>query len=127
MRRLSNGAANVRADEVRRSGYGAIKSVHLMQTDNNVQPVMGRVHMVRVPGKAPSKHFMRDVLGDVNEGQKLLVTKGRRGPFAAQTGRSTVMDRSRHVSYRSRYGAMEITVSRGVHSTEVDALLSSSL
>ena len=118
------GIHDVRADEVRRSGYGAIKAVHLMQTDNNVQPVMGRVHMVRVPGKAPDKHFMRDVLGDVNEGQRVLKQRGRRGPFRDQTGRSTVMDRSRHVSYRKRAGAFEVTIRRGAIHSELQQLLS---
>ena len=118
------GIYDVRADEVRKGVYGAIKAVHLMQTDNNVQPLMGRVHMVRVPGKAPDKHFMRDVLGDANEGQRVLKQRGRRGPFRDQSGRSTVMDRSRHVSYRKRSGVFEVTVRRGAINAELQQLLS---
>ena len=117
------GRLGVRADRLR-GEYGAINHVHLLQTDNNVQPVMGQVHMVSVPGKAHSKHFMRDVHGDINEGQRVLKERARRGPFKDQSGRSTVMDRSAHISYRKRQGAFEITVRRGVINAELQQLLS---
>ena len=32
---------------IQQQNYEALNGVHLMQTDNNVQPVMGAVHMVR--------------------------------------------------------------------------------
>ena len=100
------------------------KFVHLMHTDNNVQRVMGAVHMVIPARNYSDKHFMIDLEGDINEGQKVLVERAKRGPFKQQGGRSTVMDRSAHVTYRKRAGAFEITVRRGVISGELQQLLS---
>ena len=118
------GVHDVRADEVRRSGYGAIKAVHLMQTDNNVQPVMGAVHMVSAGTNFHKKHFLFDVEGDINEGQKAIRQRARRGPFRDQNGRSLVMDQSAYVKYRKRGNAFEITVRRGVSNAEIQQLLS---
>ena len=85
---------------------------------------MGKVHMVHFGANPDEKHFLFDVEGDVNEGQKRLIAKGRRGPFAQSSGRSTIMDRSSHVLYRKRQGTLEITVSRGVITSELDLLFS---
>ena len=84
---------------------------------------MGKVHMVHFGANPNEKHFLFDVEGDVNEGQKRLVAKSRRGPFANSLGSSTVMDRSSHVLYRKRRGTFEITVSRGVVQSEIDLLM----
>ena len=106
------------------AGYAAVlNQVHLMQTDNNVQPVMGAVHIVRPPPMPHDKHFMVDMEGDINEGVKVLKQKGRRGPFGTSTGRSTVMDRSAHVTYRNRRGIYEITVRKGFSEQEIQLLL----
>lgn len=114
----------LRAEVLQQQNYEALNHVHLMQTDNNVQPVMGTVHMVRPARGFNDKHFMHDVEGDINEGQKVLVERSKRGPFKDRTGRSTVMDRSAHISYRKRAGLFEITVRRGVIGSELQQLLS---
>ena len=62
---------------------------------------------------------MVDVEGDINEGRRKLIQKGRRGPFAESSGRSTVMDSSAHVKYRNRRGVMEITVRRGEYEVQL--------
>ena len=95
----------------------------LLQTDNNVTPVMGAVHLVRAPLDFHQKHFMVDIEGDANEGRRKIVAKGRRGPFAKSKGPSTVMDSSAHVKYRNRRGIMEITVRRGATAYELQLLL----
>ena len=97
--------------------------MHLLQTDNNVAPVMGVVHMVRAQGIVHDKHFMHDMHGDINEGQRVIKERSRRGPFRDQKGPSTVMDSSAHITYRKRAGVFEITVRRGVNNTELDQLL----
>jgi len=114
----------LRAEIVQQNNYEALNGVHLLQTDNDVQPVMGAVHIVKPAEDFSDKHFMFDVEGDINEGQKVLVERSKRGPFRDQSGRSTVMDRSAHVTYRKRAGAFEITVRRGVIASEMRQLLS---
>jgi hypothetical protein len=59
---------------------------------------------------------------DANMGANNL-RHNKRGPFKTSTGRSRVMDRSRHVAYRRRGYAMEITVSRGVTDHEMETLI----
>ena len=122
--RFVGGRYTLAADNVRDQEFGRIQSRHLMQTDNNVAPVMGAVHMVRVPGVVHDKHFMHDVHGDINEGQRVIRERSRRGPFRDQKGPSTVMDSSTHVTYRKRSGVFEITVRRGVSNVELQQLLS---
>ena len=113
------------ADTVHPANYAAnISQVHLLQTDNNVAPVMGRVHMVRPDRDFADDHFMHDIEGDINEGQKTIVERSKRGPFRNQSGRSTIMDRSRHIVYRKRRGVFEITVRRGVISSELNQMMS---
>ena len=114
----------LQADVVHVQNYEALNHVHLLQTDDNVQPAMGAVHIVRPRAHFDDKHFMFDVEGDINEGQKALVERARRGPFKNQRGPSTVMDRSTHVTYRKRSGVFEITVRRGVSNSETQQLLS---
>jgi hypothetical protein len=114
----------LRAEVVLRQNYEALNGVHLMQTDNDVQPAMGAVHIVQPASNFSDKHFMYDVEGDINEGQKVLVERSKRGPFRQQSGRSTVMDRSAHVTYRKRAGAFEITVRRGAINAELQQMLS---
>ena len=60
---------------------------------------------------------------DANMGARKLRERSRRGPFKASSGRSRVMDRSAHVTYRRRGPALEITVRRGVTDYELDTLL----
>jgi hypothetical protein len=112
----------LRAEVVHQQNYEALNGVHLLQTDNNIAPAMGAVHMVQPAQDYNDKHFMHDINADINEGQKVLVEKSRRGPFRDQTGRSTVMDSSAHVTYRKRGGVFEITVRRGVNASELRTL-----
>merc|ERR1711960_104743 len=71
--------------EVAVHGGALLSERHLVVPgDNGRQAPMGAVHLVQLGANPHDKHFMHDIEGDVNEGQKLLVTKGRRGPFAAQ-------------------------------------------
>jgi len=112
------------AEVVHPTMYQNLSQVHLLQTDNNVQPVMGAVHMVKPAANYSDKHFMFDVEGDINEGQKSIVERSRRGPFRDQGGSSTIMDRSAHIVYRKRNGAFEITVRRGVINGELQQMLS---
>ena len=57
----------LRPEVVRQENYEALNGVHLMQTDNNVQPVMGAVHMVHPARNYSDKHFMLDIEGDIND------------------------------------------------------------
>ena len=111
------------SERLHKASYGNIAAVHLLQTDGTMQPVMGAVHMVRPQGNYHADHFMVDVEGDINEGQRTIVERARRGPFRTKTGRSTILDRSAHVVYRKRAGAFEI-VRRGVLNSEVQQLIS---
>jgi hypothetical protein len=60
---------------------------------------------------------------DANMGAQKLREQSRRGPFKSSSGRSTIMDKSAHVTYRRRNRALEITISRGVTMHEMDTLL----
>ena len=115
---------NLRSDAVSRHGLYQVQARHLLQTDNNVAPVMGRVHMVRPARNFSDKHFMVDMHGDINEGQKSVVERSRRGPFRGHGGRSTIMDRSAHITYRKRRGVFEITIRKGVQNAEMDQMTS---
>jgi hypothetical protein len=116
---------SLQAQEVRQATYETVNHVHLLQTDNNVQPVMGAVHMVRAGDDASrEKHLMLDVHASMNKGQRELTARARRGPFRDKGGRSTVMDSSAHVVYRKRAGAFEITVRKGVIGSELQQMLS---
>ena len=114
----------LRADRLHPGGYGEIAHVHLLQTDNNVQPMMGAVHMIKPAANYSDKHIMFDVDGDINEGQKAMVERSRKGKPFQQGGRSTIMDRSAHIVYRKRQGVFEITVRRGVIDAELQQMLS---
>jgi hypothetical protein len=114
----------LRAEVVHQYNYEILNGVHLLQTDNDVQPMMGTVHIVQPAEDFNDKHFMFDIEGDINEGHKVLVERSKRGPFRAESGRSTVMDRSAHVTYRKRAGAFEITIRRGVIASEMKQMLS---
>jgi hypothetical protein len=113
----------LRAEVIMQNNYESLNGVHLLQTDNNVQPAMGAVHMVRPAEDFNDKHFMFDVEGDINEGHKVMVERSKRGPFRQQSGRSTVMDSSAHVIYRKRAGAFEITIRRGASLSEMQQML----
>ena len=115
---------NLQADAVHRGNIQKINQMHLMQTDNNIAPVMGRVHLVRPQQGFSDKHFMMDVHGDINEGQRTLIEKSRKGPFKDRGGRSTIYDSTAHTMYRGRRGIFEITVKRGVSSSEMQRLAS---
>jgi hypothetical protein len=86
-----------------------------------VPPETGRVHLVR-PGDLsdPVEHFMRGMepTTDANMGRK------KSGPFKHMRGRSLVMSKSRYTSVRKRDDALEITLRRGVTSSEVDNVIS---
>ena len=113
----------IQVDRVQLRNYEVLNQVHLLQTDNDLAPVMGMVHMVSAASNWSDKHFMHDIEGDINEGHRVLVEKSRAGPFRHQSGRSTVMDRSAGVTYRKRSGAFEITVKRSAVKSEIDQVL----
>jgi hypothetical protein len=115
---------DLRADAVRGGMEYQVNAIHMLQTDHNVAPVMGRVHMVRPAANYSDKHFMVDLHGDINEGQKTVVERSKRGPFRDRGGRSTIMDRSAHIMYRNRRGIFEITIKDGASNQEFDQLLS---
>ena len=96
---------------------------HLIQGD--LAPV-GRVHLVSLGpdvGDQREQHFLSQMDADANMGAQNLRMASRRGPFKHSSGRSRIMDRSAHVSYRRRGNAIEITVQRGVTETEMQTLL----
>ena len=102
---------------------GARTYTHLIKGD--LAPI-GRVHLVSIGplvGDDESRHFLSQMDADSNMGAKAMVDAGRRGPFRASTGRSLIMDRSAHVSYRKRGMSLEITILRGVTSYEMDTLI----
>ena len=121
--RITSHKDRLRADVVR-VGDARVSAMHLLQTDRDVAPAMGRVHLVNPAAGFSKDHFMQDIDGDINEGQRIMVEKSRKGPFRAHAGsRSTVMDSSAHVVYRNRSGIMEITVRRGIIDSEIQLLL----
>jgi len=96
---------------------------HLMTGD--LAPV-GRVHLVALgpdTGDQHEEHFLTQMDADSNMGAQNLRMRSRRGPFRASKGRSRIMDRSAHVSYRRRGHAIEITVRRGINDQEMDNLI----
>ena len=96
---------------------------HLIKGD--LAPI-GRVHVVSLGpfvGEEESRHFLSQMDADSNMGAKRFTEASRRGPFKQSSGRSRIMDRSAHVSYRKRGHALEITISRGVTSYEMDTLI----
>ena len=104
-----------------------IHQIAQLQSQDDRIPAMGAVHIVRPSANYADDHFMlKDVDGDINEGQKEIVKlqRHRNGPFRDRKGESTVMDSSRHVIYRNRSGTMEITISRGVTISEIRTLFS---
>jgi hypothetical protein len=97
---------------------------HLIEGD--LAPV-GRVHLVKMGdavGDQRENHIMSQMDADSNMGAQLLREQSKRGPFKRSSGRSRVMDRSAHVSYRRRLGAIEITITRGITDHELDTLIS---
>ena len=96
---------------------------HLIKGD--LAPI-GRVHVVSLGpfvGEEESRHFLSQMDADSNMGAKRFTEASRRGPFKQSSGRSRIMDRSAHVSYRKRGHALEITISRGVTLYEMDTLI----
>ena len=96
---------------------------HMIQGD--LAPV-GRVHLVSLgPDVADQReqHFLSQMDADSNMGAQNLRMSSRRGPFKTSSGRSRIMDRSAHVSYRRRGHAIEITVRRGITESEMQTLL----
>ena len=96
---------------------------HLIQGD--LAPI-GRVHLVsmgRLTGDLESQHFLAEMDADANMGAKRMLDASRRGPFKSHTGRSRVMDRSAHVTYRRRGHRIEIEIARGVTAHELDTLM----
>jgi len=96
---------------------------HLIEGD--LAPV-GRVHLVKMGsyvGDQRENHIMSQMDADANMGAQSLREQSRRGPFKRSSGRSRIMDRSAHVAYRRRRGAIEITISRGITNHELDTLI----
>ena len=112
----------LRVEEAADTGHIIVERQLVVPGDNGEDAVMGRVHMVQLGANPHENHFLYDIDGDVNEGQKAIVDRGRRGPFAASRGSSAVMDRSAHVTYRHRSGRMEITINRGCSQSELTLL-----
>jgi len=96
---------------------------HLIEGD--YAPI-GRVHLVALgpdTGDQHEEHFLTQMDADSNMGAQNLRMSSRRGPFRASKGRSRIMDRSAHVSYRRRGHTIEITVRRGISEQEMDNLI----
>lgn len=96
---------------------------HMIEGD--LAPV-GRVHLVSLgpdTGDQRDQHILTQLDADSNMGAQNLRERSRRGPFKASSGRSRVMGRSAHVSYRRRGHALEITVRRGVTDSEMSTLI----
>ena len=93
--------------------------------DGDLAPV-GRVHLVKMGnavGDQRDNHILTQMDADANMGAKNLLQRSRRGPFKRSSGRSRIMAKTAHVSYRRRNGALEITVRRGINEQEMDTLL----
>ena len=87
-------------------------------------PSAGRVHYVAMGplGREPV-HFLKEMDADSNMGAKKLRDSSRKGPFRTERGSSRVLSRTRHITYRRRGHALEITISRGVTAEEMDELV----
>ena len=105
----------------------AVDDAHRSYThliEGNFAPV-GRVHLVRMgpqTGDEQDNHILAQMSADSNMGAKKL--HARRGPFknSGGSGRSRIMDRSAHVSYRRRGMTLEITIRRNVSEYELDTV-----
>jgi len=96
---------------------------HLIRGD--LAPV-GRVHLVKMGnmvGDQRDNHILAEMDADSNMGARALREQSRRGPFKNSSGRTRVLDRSAHVSYRRRGRAMEITIRQGVTEYEMATLI----
>ena len=96
---------------------------HLIEGD--FKP-MGRVHLVGLGpdvGDQHPTHFLSQLDADANMGAQNLRERSRKGPFRSSKGRSRVMNRTAHVTYRRRRNAMEITVRRGIIDYEMSTLI----
>ena len=71
---------------------------------------------------AGTEHFMNELVQDANMG-RLRVETSRKGPFRGTSGHIKTMARSTHIVYRVRGGVIQITIYRGVFSTEMDVLV----
>lgn len=117
-RRLSVVAEATSKAETEHTSY-----THLIEGDMRT---VGRIHLVSLAqdvGDERTNHFMTQMDADANMGANNLRHNSKRGPFKTSTGRSRVMDRSRHVAYRRRGHAMEITIRRGVTEYEMETLI----
>ena len=85
-------------------------------------PPYGRVHLVQMANIAGTEHFMNELVQDANMG-RLRVETSRKGPFRGTSGHIKTMARSTHIVYRVRGGVIQITIYRGVFSTEMDVLV----
>ena len=92
--------------------------------DGDLAPV-GRVHLVKMGnvGDQRDNHILAQMDADSNMGAKTLLQRSKRGPFKHSSGRSRVMAKTAHVSYRRRNGTLEITVRRGITEQEMDTLI----
>ena len=102
---------------------GHTSYTHLIEGD--LAPV-GRVHLVHIGphvGDQRDDHILAEMDADANMGAQKLREQSRRGPFKRSEGRSRVMDKSAHVAYRRRGRTLEITISRGVTTYEMETLI----
>ena len=87
-------------------------------------PSVGRVHYVEMGPLGKEKiHFMKEMDADANMGAKSMLSASRKGPFRGSRGPSRVLSRTRHITYRRRGHALEITISRGATPEEMDELV----
>jgi hypothetical protein len=89
---------------------------------SNVAP-MGRVHLVSMASIASKQHFIRELTEDANMGRRKVEAESRFGPFRDQRGNYMTKARSANVRYQVRNRAIHISVSRGVHTRELDVLI----
>ena len=114
---------NLSVETVIRGAERNTSYTHLIEGD--LAPV-GRVHLVSMGdavGDQRDKHILAQMDADSNMGAKTLLKRSKRGPFKHSSGRSRIMSKTAHVSYRRRNGALEITVRRGVTEQEMDTLI----
>ena len=114
---------SLRVENVYRGATGHTSYTHLIEGD--LAPV-GRVHLVKMgalTGDQRDNHILSEMDADANMGAHNLREQSRRGPFKRSGGRSRVLDRSAHVSYRQRGRTLEITVRRGVTDYEMSTLI----
>ena len=106
-----------------RSRVHVLKEIALMCSCRLSQIAVYLVRMGDAVGDQRDNHILTQLDADANMGAKTLLQRSKRGPFKRSSGRSRIMARTAHVSYRRRNGALEITVRRGITDSEMDTLI----